>query len=134
MQSPSIPHFKLAVRVEVKDCLEFGTPCFTTVHKAHSATTHLGMGIYKVTFPPFLPFTKRVLCGFAENVHRMKALVIASCLKKKIFFLHKQQLWTNLTRPFACHPSLEAFTHISPLPPRKSQKPRPWEWTIQLIP
>ncbi len=40
-----IPHFKLSVRVKVKDCLEFGTPCFTTVHKAHAATTDLGMGI-----------------------------------------------------------------------------------------
>jgi hypothetical protein len=60
-----IPHFKLSARVKVKDCLEFGTPCFTTVHNVHAATTDLGMGIYKVAFALFLPFTKWGVCGFA---------------------------------------------------------------------
>jgi hypothetical protein len=42
-----IPIFKQSVRVKVKSCLEFGTPCFTTVHNL------------------FLTFMKWGVCGFA---------------------------------------------------------------------
>ncbi len=62
-----IPHLKLSVRVKVKDCFEFGIPCFTPSTR-HMQPLPIAESEYRFrngstyAFPLFLPFTKWGVC------------------------------------------------------------------------
>lgn len=70
----------------------------------------------RLPFLRFCPLRNGECVALLQRAHD-ESFSHSLMFKKDSFFLHKQQLCKNLTRPFACHftchPSLEAFTHPS---------------------